>query len=138
MSVVLLGTNRLVDCHTLLSVRGQPVLRVLTEPLRVSMNVPPGLPSGIEFEITDNSIVQNPGPAQHLLRVTAQGTSVAIFWGQVSLVVAVVTEPETVHLRVDLRPLGMNFYDDALGLHVGGNAFGRNEFANCATAIALG
>ena len=138
MTTVLLGNNRFVDCHALLGLHEQSVLQVLTAPLRVSLLIPPGLPSGITFEVRENAIVQSPGQAALCLRIVARDTSVGIFWGDVSLVLAVLFDPSTVHLRVDLRPLGVNFYDDIQGLHVGGNALARNAFSNCTTAIALG
>lgn len=138
VSTVYLGSNRFVDCHALLGLREQPVLAIRTEPLRVDMVVPAGLPSGITFEVRDNAIVQRPGQAIQQLQVIPQATSVGIFWGNVPLVIAVLGDASTVHVRVDLRPLGILFYDDAEGLHVGTNVFGGNGFANCATAIALG
>ena len=138
MTTVLLGNNRFVDCHALLGLREQSVLQVLTAPLRVSLSIPPGLPSGLTFEVRENAIVQNPGQAAQYLRVVARDTSVGIFWGEASLVLAVLLDSSTVHLRVDLRSLGVNFYDDIQGLHIGGNALARNAFSNCTTAIALG
>ncbi|MBI4269165.1 MAG: hypothetical protein HY615_02445 [Candidatus Rokubacteria bacterium] len=43
----------------------------------------------------------------------------------------------TVHLKLDLRPLGITIYDDADGLHIGQNVFSGNVVDRSAVAISL-
>jgi hypothetical protein len=138
MNQILLGSNAFVDCHTLVSLHARPMLRVEGGPLRVSLALPAGAPSGIEFDVFENKIMNAHGVAREKLRVVAQETSVAVFWGDMALVIAVVIDATSTHLRVDLRPVGVSLYDDAAGLHVGKNTFSGNKMMHCATAIALG
>jgi hypothetical protein len=68
----------------------------------------------------------------------ASEKSVAIFWDDAPLAIATLLDPDTVSLRLDLRLIGINLFDDALGLHVGNNVFARNNVVGCETALALG
>lgn len=70
-------------------------------------------------------------------RIVAGQTNVSVFWNDALLVSATLLDQETVHLKTDLRRVGINIYDDHAGLHVGHNTLTGNSFANCATAIAL-
>jgi len=47
------------------------------------------------------------------------------------------SKTNTVHLRLDLRPIGINIYDDVSGLHVGTNLFSGNVVKGAGTAINL-
>ena len=44
----------------------------------------------------------------------------------------------TVLLHTDFRPLGMEIFDDAAGLHVGSGVLSANNFVGCSIGIALG
>ena len=46
-------------------------------------------------------------------------------------------DQDTVHLKLDLRPIGIAIYDDHKGLHIGSNLFVLASFANCMTAISI-
>jgi len=71
-------------------------------------------------------------------RIVISETNVSIFWSDVLLVSATLLDNETAHLKIDLRRVGINIFDDNAGLHVGHNTLTGNSFENCATAIALG
>ncbi len=40
-------------------------------------------------------------------------------------------------LHVDLRPIGMNIFDDANGIHIGDSTLAGNTFQGVSTAITL-
>lgn len=90
------------------------------------------------FEIVDNEVKEKGEEAGSNPRVVASQTNVSIFWNAALLVSATLLDRETVHLKIDLRRVGIHIYDDPAGLHVGQNTLTGNSFANCATAIALG
>ncbi len=136
MGSVIVGTNRISDCRTLVGIRDQPLLQVQLDPLRVSLRLPKGLPSGISFEIVENEIVgDRPDPE---LRLVSSPVSVSIFYREMLLISAVLIQAGTAHLKIDLRPVGIMIFDDHQGLHVGNNLLARASFANCMTAISLG
>jgi len=72
------------------------------------------------------------------LRIVPCETNVGIFWNDVLLVSATLLDQKTVHLKIDLRRIGILIYDDNEGLHIGSNVLARTSFANCMTAISLG
>lgn len=61
-----------------------------------------------------------------------------MYLGESLLAVALLRDGETVHLKIDLRPLGVQICDDASGLHVGFAVFGKNAITGAAVAIGLG
>jgi hypothetical protein len=129
VTIVAIGSNHFIDCPTLIAVRQHALLRVAATPLRVSLTTPPDLPSGkMVHQCDSDSNVQ----------VVASDKSVAVFWGEAPLAIATLLDEATVSLRIDLRPIGISLFDDALGLHVGDNVFAGNQVANAPTAIALG
>jgi hypothetical protein len=76
-------------------------------------------------------------PEDHVQIVETED-SFAIFWDQQALAVATRLDPQTAHLKLDLRPLGISIYDDSDGLHIGKNVFSGNEVVRSAAAINLG
>ncbi|MGH7434304.1 MAG: hypothetical protein ACRENE_01355 [Polyangiaceae bacterium] len=135
MTTVLFGSNRFVDCSTLIASGGQAVLRVLTGPLRVTLATPPNLPSGRTVKVSDNVRGAESSPK---VQVVKSDTAVAIFWDQSPLVIATQLEPDVVSLRADLRSVGINIFDDAAGLHVGGMQFRNSGVVNASVAFQLG
>ncbi|MBK6847527.1 MAG: hypothetical protein IPG96_08335 [Proteobacteria bacterium] len=129
---VRLGTNTFVDCGIVIGVAGTPLLQVATAPLRITMKTPAGSPS-VPVDVTENV------PQNGSVTVRHGDTSVSILYNdEIALCVAVEIEAETVLVRLDLRPIGINVYDDANGLHVGQNAFARNRIASAAVGLQLG
>lgn len=133
MSTVILGRNRFVDCGSLLVHGGVPFLRVEVDPLRIERRTPEYLPSGRRVRVDPSGHA----PEDHV-RVVATPQSFAILWDDDALATATLLEPETVHLKLDLRPLGINIYDDPGGLHIGGNLCSGNVVSKAAAAISLG
>ena len=122
---VILGGNRFIDCPTLLAFRGAPILRVLFNPLRIELNVPPDLPGA---------------PHAAVLRHVTTERSDAIFSpGDYAIAIATLLDAatETAHVVLDLRPIAINIYVDPGGLHIGDNVFGGNVIEGAAVAINL-
>jgi hypothetical protein len=137
MTTILLGHNRFTDCRSLLSVKGSVLLRVSKDPLRVTLRTPGDLPSGFKLEIEDNEIRAIEDADGRRPRILAGSDHVAVFWEEAAILQATILDEATVHLRVDLRPLGLKVYDDPEGLHVGANTLALNAFSGCGTAIAV-
>ncbi|MBI5485971.1 MAG: hypothetical protein HY905_01420 [Deltaproteobacteria bacterium] len=135
MTTVVLGTNRFVDCATLIAVQQHELLSIAVSPLRVSLTTPPGLPSGRVVNVVENRRQPESDPA---VRVVASDTSVAIFWEESPLAIATVLDPSTVSLRLDLRSIGIDLFDDGRAVHLAGNLFSGNLFSGSRTVIALG
>jgi len=72
------------------------------------------------------------------VRIVATPQSFAVFWENEALAVATLLDAETAHLKLDLRTLGINIYDDPDGLHIGQNIFSENVVSHSAAAINLG
>ena len=134
---VIVGGNRMTDCRTIIGWGDQPLLQVLTDPLRVQLRTPPNLPSGRSVAVADNTNASGNPEARRAVRVIAEPRVVGVFWDSSPLVIATLLDPQTVHVKLDLRHLGINVFDDAEGLHVGANVVARNELVNCETAIGL-
>jgi hypothetical protein len=132
MTVVLLDGNRFIDCQSILGYQGRPMLQVSARPLRIELVTPENLPSGLRVRVS-----QRECDPSNDVRVVATDKSFAIFWREYAVAIAILVETDTVHLKLDLRPLGINIYDDFEALHIGSNAFSRNEVRNAATAINL-
>jgi len=135
---VMVGTNRITNCQTLLSVRDQPLLQLALSPLRVSLRLPPDNPSRIFFEVVDNTIRGEGITTNPELRVIQGENNVGIFWKGMLLLSATLLDRGTAHLKIDLRPVGLQIFDDHQGLHIGKNILARASFTNCMTAISLG
>jgi hypothetical protein len=135
---VIVGSNRFINCQTLISVKDQPLLQILFSPLRVTSKLPPNLPSGVSFYVVENELKQKGKSGGANPRIVASETNVSIFWSNVLLVSATLLDDETAHLKIDLRRVGINIYDDNAGLHIGNNLLASNSFENCSTAIAVG
>jgi hypothetical protein len=133
VTTVLLGSNRFVDCETLVAIQQTALLSVALEPLRVSFTTP-DLPSVPTIRVTDNER-RGDGTA---VQVVATEKSVAIFWDRRPIVIATLLQVDTVSLKIDLRPIGVNLYEDAGALHIGANTFIGNAFQGCKVGIVLG
>lgn len=135
MTDVVLGSNHFIDCVNIVAIRQHVLVRLEANPLRLSLTTPPDLPSARRVNIINNEIREGSDPK---VQVVKSDTSVAVFWEDVPLSIATVFGGVKVSLRLDLRPIGINLYDDASGLYAGGNRFAGNRIVNCGTAIALG
>lgn len=135
MTDVVLGSNHFLDCINIVAIHQHPLVRVEANPLRLSVATPPDLPSARRVQIIDNEIREGSDPK---VQVVKSETSVAVFLGETPLSIATLLGGAKISLRLDLRPIGINLYDDASGLHAGSNRFAGNQIVNCGTAIALG
>ncbi len=135
MTTVSISSNTFVDCTTLIGIRGRPLLRVEVDPLRVSLTTPPDIPSRRLVQVLDNT--RQAGSANNV-RVIATDKSVAIFWDTHPLVIATLIESQTVNLKLDLRAIGVNLYEDGNTLHVAGSELTGNMITGGGTAIGLG
>jgi hypothetical protein len=122
---VILGGNHFIDCPILLAYKGTPMLRVLFHPLRVELNLPPDLPAA-----------PHPPVVRH---VTTERSDAIFSAGDHAIAIATLLDPatDTAHLLLDLRPVGLNIYDDLAGLHIGDNLITRNEVQGAGIAINL-
>jgi hypothetical protein len=109
------------------------MLRVSLSPVRVDLRVPLGVQS--ELEIRANRPAN--GEAADVT-VAESPQAVAIFWKNAPILMAQQIDDDSILLHTDFRPLGIEIFDDAAGLHIGGSILGGNSFAGCSTAIALG
>jgi hypothetical protein len=133
VSVVLLGGNRFVECDSILAYRGMPILKVGFDPLRLELATPEGRPSHPHVRVD-----QKGASPQDRVQIVATPQSFAVFWQEHALAVATLLDAGTAHLKLDLRPLGINIYDDLDGLHIGHNVFSGNVVSHSAAAISLG
>jgi hypothetical protein len=131
-TTVLVGTNEITDCRTLVTLREHPLLRVSFAPLRVSLSTPPDL--GTQAHVEEN---EPRSPLAPGLQVVADARTVVILLGDAPLVFAVEIDPSTVRLKLDLRPLGIWLFDDVDGLHVGASVVAGSSILGCETAITL-
>lgn len=137
-TTVHLGTNVLRDCETLIGLKEHALLRVKTDPLRVTLSTPPDTAPETRVQIVDNiDQDQAPGKGEDQTRITAGRDTITIVRRDIPLLVATMTDQSNVLLRLDLRPLGIQIYDDAYGLHVGGNQLAKNQIEQCMVAIGL-
>ena len=131
---VILGRNHFTDCHNVIALADQPLLRVERRPLRISLRTPTGVASVTTMTVTGNQATDDHGGR---LAVLASDASVTILWDEQGIVWDRHKDDDTVHLKVDLRPLGLDIYDDPDGLPIGSNVLFDNQFSNCTTAISL-
>jgi len=94
------------------------------------------------LEITKNRIITSE-PEQ--ATVNSPPNAVAVLWTELAIVMAhdigldrISQHHRMILLHADLCPLGMNVFDDAAGIHVGGDLIARTAFSRCSRAIALG
>ena len=129
------GGNEMTDCVALLGLQEKVMLRVLPSPVRVDLIVPVTETTPFPVEIRGNQ-VSTPG-AEDLI-VLAYEWSVAVFWRDMLILMAQeMISNETVLLHTDFRPLGMDIFDDAAGLHIGSSVLRGNNFSGCSIGIAL-
>lgn len=132
------GRNRMVDCVALLSLGEQLVLAVSGPPIKVDLAAQPPLTS-VGINIRQNKYV---GGQSGFLRIfptpdAEQPNAVTMLAGDSLVLFAHTTLPDEIVLHVDLRPIGMNVFDDANGIHIGDSTLAGNTFQGASTAISL-
>jgi hypothetical protein len=131
---VVLGGNEFIDCENILSAKGEPLLSVRSAPLSVTIRTPDRWPPAQTLTVIANEVL----PGQDGVRVVRDSASVCVVFHDFPMLFAVSETPDRVLLRLDLRSIGIDVFDDAGGLHVAGNFFRGNRVSNGATAISLG
>jgi hypothetical protein len=127
------GGNEMTDCVALLASQDKIMLRIVPSPVRVDFSLPATLTTPIAVEIRDNRV----GSSDSDIRVSESPDAVAVIWRDVPILMAQQIEGETVLLHTDFRPLGIEIFDDAAGLHVGSSVLRGNSFAGCSIGIGL-
>jgi hypothetical protein len=132
--IVVLGGNEFVDCENILAASGEPLLSIRSAPLSVTFRTPRAWSQSPAVTIVANEVT-SPQDGIHVVR---DATSVSVVFRGFPMLVAISEGQDRVLLRLDLRPLGINVFDDAEGLHIGGNSYRGNRISNAATGISLG
>jgi hypothetical protein len=132
VTTVELGTNRFIDCRAILAYQATDVVAVELAPLRVTLCVP-AEGGGPALPIEHGQVVQG-----NTVTTLRDERSFSVFVGDSLVLAALLRSADTVHLKLDLRPLGLVIFDDADGLHIGTNVFAQNRIAGADVAIALG
>ena len=101
------------------------------------VQAPPGAPGGATLVIENNELKSKPPGRPPFPMIVASEKQVGIFLGTDSLVLATLLDESRVHLKLDLRPIGLLIHDEIDGLHIGAQVVARKNFIGCATAIAL-
>jgi hypothetical protein len=127
-----LGSNKFIDCGAILALGATPVLALKLNPLRVTLRVPAD-DGGQVALIDDGKVVTGQG-----VTTVVDERSFSVFVADQLVLAALVRIEQVVHLKVDLRPLGLVIYDDIEGLHIGTNVFSGNVISEANVAIALG
>lgn len=120
MTTIILGSNRFVDCMNLIGFKNAPLLQVRSSPPEVILTLPEPLDI-----------------ASDAWEIIKSDSSFSIFKGDSAIAIATQRKKDVVHLKLDLRPLGINVFDDIAGLHVGNNVFSGNTLEHIGTAINL-
>jgi hypothetical protein len=127
-----LGSNQFIDCPAILALGTKTVLALKLDPLRVTLRVPTE-GGGDAAHIEDGNVVKGEG-----VKTQRDEASFWVFVADQLVLAALLRKPQVVHLKLDLRPLGLRIYDDIDGLHIGTNVFSRNVISNANVAIELG
>ena len=136
MATVFLGTNRISNCRSLLALQSQSLLKIDADPLRLTLTTPSDTSGVRQVRVEENQVKEGSNGSQSV-NVIAQESSVSIFLADQLLVSAVLLKPDVIHVNLDLRPLGINLFSDATGLHIGKNTLSYNKIDKCDTAIGM-
>jgi hypothetical protein len=129
---VILGTNLIEDCGTVMTISGAPLFSYKVEPdgVKLSFNIL-SPPADTEVRIEDNVIRRGN------VAVKADQSSVTISRDDIKLLHLSI-EGDTAIVHIDLRPLGLRIYTDSNALHIGGSQLSQNIIKQCTNGIAIG
>jgi hypothetical protein len=138
VTTVLLGANRFTGFTTILGWRGRPVLRIEEDAAVYLWSPDELLPTAIRVRVTSDAVQEADSPV--LIVRASDKTSCGLFLksSDHALVLATALGSSRVHVRLDLRPLGLVVYDDLDGLHIGGTRIAAQNIEGTGTAIWLG
>ena len=135
MNSILMGLNRFTDCRTLIAWKDRPVLRIEDKLSSLLLDTT-GLDEKIRGIRIEGKVVTQ-GNEGNDVRVVASHEGTTVLVGNEAILFVTQIDVSTFHVKLDLRPLGLNIFDDFAGLHVGSNVVARNSFSNCHTGIQL-
>jgi hypothetical protein len=128
------GGNDFVDCVALLG--NSVTLQVVSlSPIRINFRLPSSVDTPDPVEIRDNTVIAG---GDHIRVFSASPDSIAVIWKNVPILMAQQISADTVLLHTDFRPLGIEIFDDAAGLHAGSSILNGNNFTGCSIGIGLG
>ena len=132
MTSVIFGQNRFENCRTLIAWQEKPILKIEGELSSLQLDTT-GLGEGIkEIRVEGGHVISGDG-----VRVVISESTVTVFVHNEAILFVTRLESQTLHVKVDLRPLGLNIYDDIVGLHAGRNVIARNMFSGCEVGVRL-
>ena len=128
------GGNEFVDCVALLgnSIRLQIVS---LSPVRIHFSLPATPMTPVSIEIRDNVVAVG---TDNVRVFSESADAVAVIWKNVPILMAQQIGHDTVLLHTDFRPLGIEIFDDAAGLHAGSTILNGNNFTGCSIGISIG
>lgn len=132
MTTVLVGGNQFIDCRAVIALAGRPLLDVAAAPLRVTLVVP-GTSTREPVRIEDNRVLEGT-----IVRSVAREHVCVLLVRDVPIVLAALLDDQRVAVRLDLRPVGVDIYDDSNGLHVGTNVLRGNVVVGGSSGVTLG
>lgn len=132
MTVVELGSVRFDGVPVLIAGGESDILVVKSNPLRVSV----GHPRRRGPRVVENTLIEPTERTDLLVTPTVvslrvNGVPVIVAWAEHA-------DSDRVFCRVDLRPLGVAVWDDALGLHIGTSLLAETTMSGGGVAIQLG
>jgi hypothetical protein len=133
MNSILMGLNRFENCRTLIAWGEHPVLKAEAGLSSLQFDT-----TGLGARIRPVRIEgQNVTVGKEDFHLVTSDSGTVLFGGDQAILFATQIDEHTIHIKLDLRPLGLNIYDDVTGLHIGGNTMAKNAFANCQVGIRL-
>ena len=133
MNSVLMGLNRFDNCRTLIAWGEHPVLKAEAGLSSLQFDTT-GLGEKIRAVRVEG---QNVTVGKEVLSLVASDATTVLFGGNQAILIATRIDEHTLHIKLDLRPLGLNIFDDIAGLHVGRNVIASNSFNGCQVGIRL-
>lgn len=132
MSRIIIGTNLIEDCDTVITISGVPLFsyEVVQEKTSLSFNVPCP-PATKEVQIKDNVVLKGD------VTLKANSNSASVKLGD-SLLIELLVKGDTTIVHLDLRPLGLRIHTDSNALYIGSSQLSQNIIKQCAKGIAIG
>jgi hypothetical protein len=131
MNTVLMGLNRFENCRILIMWREHPVLRAEAGLSSLQLDTT-GLGEKIRpVRVEGQNVVGDD------CRLIASDAGKTVLVRDQAILLATRIDEHTLHIKLDLRPLGLNIFDDVAGLHVGRNVMASNSFTGCQVGIRL-
>lgn len=132
MTNVILGQNKFENCRTLIGRNDHAILSVEGEASTLRLDTRDLDDAVKAIFVERGAVVSGDG-----VRLVSSESGVAVFVDEQAILFLTILDEETLHLKLDLRALGLNIYDDVEGLHAGRNIIAHNSFSSCEVAVRL-